>query len=491
MSFRFACPGCQGPFEADQSMLGQATKCPHCGIEFMVPMMDEPAPAPQVPVAPTAQAPTPQPVPPPVNPQPTPVQQPIPRPPQQSTAAFGNAPPIEPLEDDPLWNEFDAFDNGEEKVDELELLGKRKIKSRRVRKKVLNWSIVLGLGVVLVGAVAFVAPKAFRTIREGFPDISLGFGGSGPSKKVGEVWPSESDFPTPHLDDPVEITGDAVAHSVDFEISPGTPGYESKVHVFVPEIATEPGSLPCLITPMMGGDRLVGVPSELGNEMRMAYSALAKEYGTVFVVYGVDGTMAQHVEEIGSLSPNAGTPGPERREAVMLLIEVYSQMCDAYLQSRGGMVNARNALTYALENVEAIDPNRVYAFGLEGNTHTAVLHGQFDDRVAGCLAIDPTIDLESDARDFHTSSHPPLYEEKIIAYYKPLSIIQYADVPRCPTAIMCTESSSHWRTPYIDKAEAAGQGDNVSMIIHERDETSQSIQDTIAWLESKNPNAPQ
>jgi len=499
MSFRFACPGCQGPFEADQSMLGQATKCPHCGIDFMVPMMDDPAPAAETPIRPTpaAQAPAPQaPAPQP----PAPVQQSVPQQPprqprQQSAPLPSSALQPEPQGGDSLWNEFDTFDaEEEEEVDELEVLAKRKIKSRGIQKKVLNWSFVLIMGVGFLGAIAFVAPKVFRTIREGFSDISFGIGGANPSKKVGEVWPSESDFPTPHLDDPVEVTGNAVFHSVEFQISQGNPGYESKVYIFVPEIATDPGSLPCLISPMVGGDPLMGVSSErLTDEYKSFYSNLAEGYGAVIIVYGVDGTINQDAEEFASFSPGAEFPGPERREAVLLLVEVYSRMCDEYLQSRGGMVNARNALTYALENVEAIDPNRVYAVGIEGNTHTAVLHGQFDERVAGCLAVGPTIDLEAHARDFYNSSHPPLYKEKIIPFYKPLSIIHYADAPRCPTAILGTESSSHWSAPYVDKAEAAGRGNDVTMITHDNEDESESqaFQDAFYWLESKNPNAPQ
>jgi dipeptidyl aminopeptidase/acylaminoacyl peptidase len=68
---------------------------------------------------------------------------------------------------------------------------------------------------------------------------------------------------------------------------------------------------------------------------------------------------------------------------------------DAFKDSCAGLVNARNALEYVLGHMQAVDSTKVFAAGLGyGATH-ALLFAAHDARLAGVIAIHPTVDLRS------------------------------------------------------------------------------------------------
>ncbi|HAY83190.1 MAG TPA: hypothetical protein DCY79_25570 [Planctomycetaceae bacterium] len=66
---------------------------------------------------------------------------------------------------------------------------------------------------------------------------------------------------------------------------------------------------------------------------------------------------------------------------------------EAFRDAQAGVVNARNALEYALRHVPEIDPNRIFAAGHSSAGSAALLFAAHEPRLAGVVAYAPCYDV--------------------------------------------------------------------------------------------------
>ena len=146
-----------------------------------------------------------------------------------------------------------------------------------------------------------------------------------------------------------------------------TPGQGGQLWLYLPSGRHEPKSLPCvLIAPAGPGE---GSGMLLVDKDQPEHIPYVKA-GYAVVSYEIDGPF---VDDKSKRS---------ERDSY-----------DAFRDARAGLVNARNAMEYILNQVTEVDPDRIYAAGHSSAGDLALLHSAHDSRVAGCIAYMPPYDL--------------------------------------------------------------------------------------------------
>ena len=145
------------------------------------------------------------------------------------------------------------------------------------------------------------------------------------------------------------------------------PGVGGRLWVYVPPGKHPPRSLACVL---MAPDRyspLVGTAlNELDEDKQIPYV----KAGYVVVAYEIDGRNdAEFSDDVG-----------------------HKRQFEAFKNSCGGVVNARNALEYALHRIPEVNPRKVYAYGMGFGGTTALLFAAHEPRLAGVLALEPIVD---------------------------------------------------------------------------------------------------
>lgn len=186
-----------------------------------------------------------------------------------------------------------------------------------------------------------------------------------------------------------------------------TPGDGGKLWVYLPSGEHPPQSLPCVLFPPGRIDHLVG--SELSILDEEEHTLYVKA-GCVVVAYEFDG----------------------RWDVSFSDDPAYQRQFAAFKNTCGGMVNARNALEYALRKIPEVNPRQVFVTGLTaGGTH-ALLFAAHEPRLAGVMALEPTIDLPTDegalTLRMQSESQPDL-----IDFVTQISPHTHAKRIKCPT----------------------------------------------------------
>jgi dienelactone hydrolase len=218
--------------------------------------------------------------------------------------------------------------------------------------------LLLGCGVVLaalccgVGAYFSAPPKASAAASEPF---------------------AYDDVPLPNFPN-VGERGEAAPGVMMSEISLGegdgfydTPGIGGKLFLYLPAGRNRARSLPCVLITGAGSDLLSGML--LGDGDKPEHLPYAQA-GYAVVAYELDGP-----------SDDGGDPAAMRRSY------------EAFKAARAGLVNARNALQYALDHVPEIDPQRIYAAGHSSAATHALLFAEHEPRLAGVIAYAPAVNV--------------------------------------------------------------------------------------------------
>lgn len=146
-----------------------------------------------------------------------------------------------------------------------------------------------------------------------------------------------------------------------------TPGKGGLLYVWLPTGQHPPKSLPCVLITGAGSDLLSGMGlGEMDFKEQVPYAAA----GFAVVGYELDG-------------PSAGDGDPQAmREAF-----------NAFKASRAGLVNARNAIEYALAKVPEVNPSKIFAAGHSSAATHALLFAEHEPRLAGVIAYAPAVDV--------------------------------------------------------------------------------------------------
>jgi len=145
------------------------------------------------------------------------------------------------------------------------------------------------------------------------------------------------------------------------------PGVGGKLLLYLPPGNHRPKSLPCILITGAGSNLLSGML--LGDGDSPEHLPYVQASYAV-VAYELDGP-----------SDNDTDPGQMRRSY------------EAFKAARAGLVNARNALQYVLDEVSEVDPAQVYAAGHSSAATHALLFAEHEPRLAGVIAYAPAINV--------------------------------------------------------------------------------------------------
>lgn len=182
-----------------------------------------------------------------------------------------------------------------------------------------------------------------------------------------------SDCPLPDL--PRRPAGEFFApnvlqYAVDLPVADGQPGHASHVRVLLPDPLPQ-GPLPALV--------FNGAGAYVFSGMTMAdadFDALLPyvPHGFALVGYETDGCQKDFSHD----------PSPfEMRD-----------MARDYAASKAGLINARNAIAFALERFPEIDPQQLYTIGHSSGAKQGLLLAIHDERIRGCVAFAPACRME-------------------------------------------------------------------------------------------------
>lgn len=144
------------------------------------------------------------------------------------------------------------------------------------------------------------------------------------------------------------------------------PGSNGRMYVYTP-IESDPGTqLPCVLIAPAGSTLMEGM--DLG-EGDVSEHVPYLEAGFVVVAFSLDG-------------PSSGT-APDAK--------AYTQ----FRASRAGLMNAHNAIEYALTQLPQVNPQQIFVAGHSSAGTLAVLFAEHEPRLAGCVAFAPCIDLKA------------------------------------------------------------------------------------------------
>jgi dipeptidyl aminopeptidase/acylaminoacyl peptidase len=153
------------------------------------------------------------------------------------------------------------------------------------------------------------------------------------------------------------------------EVEAAWPRGKSKVWIYLPALDVKPKSLPCVLIAPAGSNMLFGM--DLGDGDRNEHLPYVKA-GFAVVAYEVEGVM----------------PADDQQTDANVLRQLRR-----YLDCDAGMQDARYAIEYALANVPAVDPKKMFAAGHSSAATTALLFAAHEPRLRGCAAFAPIIDV--------------------------------------------------------------------------------------------------
>jgi dienelactone hydrolase len=145
------------------------------------------------------------------------------------------------------------------------------------------------------------------------------------------------------------------------------PGVGGKLLLYLPAGKIRPKSLPCVLITGAGSDLLSGMQlGEGDNPEQLPYV----QAGYAVVAYELDGP-----------SDEGTDPAAMRRSY------------EAFKAARAGLVNARNALQFVLDEVPEVDPSKIYAAGHSSAATHALLFAEHEPRLAGVIAYAPAVNV--------------------------------------------------------------------------------------------------
>jgi dienelactone hydrolase len=254
---------------------------------------------------------------------------------------------------------------------------------------------------------------------------------------------------------------------VDLGVPSGQPGEADKLYVYLPEGDHAPRTLPCVFIAPAGGRPVCGRQLGSGdNPEHLPYV----EAGFAVVAYEIDGDLnvANDVTEV----------------PIPLLQHAYKK----FSASMGGMVNARNALEYALANVPEIDPAQLFAAGHSSAGTAALLFAAHEPRLKGCIAYAPATDytpLTVGADGLFLELHLPGVKDFLTCG----SPITHAARIRCPLFLFHTKEDEAVEHASTERFIAKFTANQVTFVSSHGDHyypmLDEGIPKAIAWLEAR------
>ena len=167
------------------------------------------------------------------------------------------------------------------------------------------------------------------------------------------------------------------------EVEPGVIGHEvtlqrpgsetpERLWIYLPaaiETGGKPGSTPCVFVAPAGSRLFHGMA--LGDSDRPEQIPYAHA-GFIVVAYDIDGDWPRDEKERGSL---------------------IRQHMVAFRSAEAGLLDARDAIDYALARIPQVDPHRLYTAGHSSAATLSLQVAEHEPRIAACVAYAPCTDV--------------------------------------------------------------------------------------------------
>lgn len=293
---------------------------------------------------------------------------------------------------------------------------------------------------------------------------------------VGTVPPAEFRA-FPELGLPRAIGGSTVQlHSVNFASVPQTPGAPAgtmKLRVYLPAGEIVPRSIPMVLIAPAGTPMIYGSDIDDGDYHKetLPYA----EAGMCVVHYSLDGPL------------NSDNPTGYQFQAAHRQFEA----------AQAGVLNARNALEFALARIPAVDPRRIYSAGHSSAATLSLLVAAHEPRVAACIAYAPCTDVVAHCRDVLQDPVIRRVAPNIEAFLARSSPRTHIAAIRCPTFLFYANDDSitplAQNRPFIQELRAKNPQTtfvDVPVGNHYDSMINEGIPRAIAWLGEKTPSLP-
>lgn len=161
-----------------------------------------------------------------------------------------------------------------------------------------------------------------------------------------------------------------------------------------------------------------------------------------------------------------------------------------FMKADAGVLNARQAIDYALARIPNIDPNRLFCAGHSSAATLSLQVAEHDPRIAGCIAYAPVCDVPEDLGDRRMAAYDRLVPG-FSGFLRSYSPSANAFALTCPLFLFHADDDS--RVPISQVSDFAEQvkatNPNVTFIRvptgdHYDSMIEQGIPDAIRWLQS-------
>lgn len=299
--------------------------------------------------------------------------------------------------------------------------------------------------------------------------------GPGSVMQVGTVPPAEFRA-FPELGPGQAIGGSTVQlHCVNFASIPQTPGAPAstmKLRVYLPAGEPAPRSIPMVLIAPAGTPMMYGNDIEFDSDYHKETLPYA-EAGMCVVHYSLDGPL------------NSENPTGRQFQTAHRQFEA----------AQAGVLNARNALEFALARIAAVDPRRIYSAGHSSAATLSLLVAAHEPRVAACIAYAPCTDVVQHCRDALRDPVIRLAAPNMEAFLARSSPKTHVAAIRCPTFVFYASDDSitplALNRPFVQELQAKNpQTTFVEVPVgnHYDSMIGEGIPRAIAWLAEKTPS---
>ncbi|HEY1123788.1 MAG TPA: DUF4190 domain-containing protein [Haloferula sp.] len=193
------------------------------------------------------------------------------------------------------------------------------------------------------------------------------------------------------------------------------PGGTMEMRIYLPAGNHAAGSLRCVLVAPAGTTLLSG--TDIGPLDEDAYHDECLPYaeaGMAVVMYSLDG----NVDEEDS----------EDREKTKRAYE-------RFRNAQAGLSNARNALEFVLARMPQVDRTKIFAAGHSSAATLALLFGEHEPRLAGCVAYAPATDIEARLKEITDNPFADLTFPECKTFLKRSSPKTHADQLKIPAFV--------------------------------------------------------
>lgn len=205
----------------------------------------------------------------------------------------------------------------------------------------------------------------------------------------------------------------ASLYSCDLGIDSRSVGRNDQVSIYTPDpFPSTP--MPCIFMAPSGATSFTGKLHDHGDHREFLPYVHA---GYIVVTYDLDGDV--NLQRASAL---------QLRKAFL-----------KYEKSNAGLINARNAMNFALKSFPSVDPNRLYAVGHSSSGRQALLWAGFEPRIAACAVIAPEV-VMSESEERELVSAVKLMPQRFTESLQQFMPTTHQKQIRCPVLIVHGEA---------------------------------------------------